>query len=177
MDAVNFKDRGVRMRLLLMLIGCWMALLPAIGLCSPYYSVSVATPMNVITESAWYSDVAIPAWAPQTVAQIAAHGIMMPLPSQELVAGTAWEMDLGVLHSDENILHLLGTAIVSDVTTPPQRPIATISAVLVGTQNADCRASLLARVDVTSQQLLVEKLHFVCLGNDVRVATAALPKE
>lgn len=165
------------MRILLIIIECWVALVPAIGLCSPYYSVSVATPTKAITESAWYSDIAMPAWAPQTVAQIAAHGIMMPLPSQELIVGAAWEMDFGVLHSDGNILHLLGTAIVSDVSTPPRRPIATISAVLVGTQNADCRASLQAQVDVTSLQLLVEKLHFVCLGNDVHVATAALPKE
>ncbi len=157
-------------------LGCMM-IHSATGVCSTYYSVSVDEAKKTTSESKWHVDDGVGTWAPQTLTQIASHGVMLPLPSQRLVKGVAWEVDLGVLQLDGNILHLLGTATVSGVTTMAQRSIATLSVDLTGTQNSDCHTTLQLHVDADSQQLLVEKLHFVCLGEDVRVAMAALPKE
>jgi hypothetical protein len=143
---------------------------------SGYYSVAVDAATKTVTESVWQETQAPAAWAPQPLEEVLSRGVTLVLPTDRLVPRQAWEMDIGILQADGNILHLLGTATVSDVISRGQMRLAVVTADLSGVQDSDCRAHLSAMVDAGTHDIWVEKFSFHCLGREMTVATARHPK-
>lgn len=144
---------------------------PAIA--ADYYSVALDVPSKTITETAWQESQPQTEWAPKTLTQLVTRGVGLVLPTGELAPQQSWEMDLGILQDDGNIVHLLGTASVSEMTPK----FAIITADLSGVQLNNCSARLSATVEVATRSVRVEKLAFNCLGREVVVATARHHKE
>jgi hypothetical protein len=178
MDAAYFKNRGVVMMRKLFFGMMGVTVLHAVpALSAEYYSVAKDAPSQTVVESAWQETQSPTAWAPQPLEQVLTRGVLLVLPKEELVPQLTWEMDLGILQSDGNIMHLLGTATISNITPHSTIKHATITADLSGVQMNDCRAQLSATVDADARTLLIEKLTFHCLGREVTVATALHPKD
>lgn len=164
-------------RILISIAAGFVLLNTSQAVCADYYSVSVDASSGTFIESAWQEAQAPTAWAPQPLEQVVTRGVALILPKEELVPQLAWEVDLGILQPDGNILHLLGTAVVSDVALQEKTRFALVTADLEGVQVSDCRARLAATVDVDRRLIVVEKLAFNCLGRDIFVAAALHPKE
>ncbi len=154
------------------------ALLSAVPATSAdYYSVARDARSGIVIESAWQETPAQTAWAPQPLKTVVARGISLKLPKEDLAPHLDWEMDLGILQPDGNIMHLLGTVRVSEIVSGVKTRLAAIAADLSGVQDSDCRAHLSAIVDANTRALIVEKFVFNCLGHEATVATALYPRE
>jgi hypothetical protein len=164
------------LKLMRVMMGCMvMSVVPAMA--AEYYSVAVDVASQQVIESVWQEMQAPTAWAPQSLEHLMTRGALLILPKEDLIPKLTWEMDLGVLHPDGNIMHLLGTATVSEVSVKAKQNHATITADLFGVQVNDCRARLSAIVDVGTRSLVMEKFMWNCLGREVAVATALHPKD
>lgn len=114
--------------------------------------INIFFAMLMTAHAAYADDV-----APLTMIEISRQGIMLPVAG--IVVDT--EVDVPVLDSNGNILHLLGTAHPVKL---PDGPFVEVDADLAGTTQKECTAHVQNLVAVTTHHTVAQKLDMTCLG-------------